>query len=144
TRPPPSQRPPAVIRGWPASPGGSFPARKGPRSTLALSQQRAGRLDAIHDVARLLGLHSLGQTPQCGGVGEDLRRLPRRQVLLDRQQHRLLHAPVLALSRLLELIFEFGRKPESHRHGTMIPKRFRFIPQMISHAAVAALVSVIS
>src|SRR5689334_10915444 len=73
------------------------------------------------------------------GFGDDLRRLPRRQVLLDRQQHRLLHAAVLALSRLLELIFEFGRKPESHRHGTMIPKRFRFIPQMISHAAVAAL-----
>jgi hypothetical protein len=42
-----------------------------------------------------------------------------------RHEHRLLHAAVLDLGDLLELVLDLGRQTKSHSHTILVPERCR-------------------
>src|SRR6202034_2079723 len=90
---------------------------------LALSQQRACCSGSVDHVTGLLGFPGFGQAAERLGIGKDLGGLPHRQILLDRDQDRLLQAAALGLGDLLELSFNLGRQAKSHGHTIMVSLR---------------------
>ena len=103
-----------------APPGGSVRARKARHSPLALSEQRTRGFGSVDHVASLLGLAGFCQAPERGRVGKNLGGLAHRQVLLDRDKNRLLHATMLDFSYLLELMTLAPGSPVSWHQGSVV------------------------